>query len=31
VFSPLELTDNREELLHAAQKLLQQIEAKHSV
>lgn len=26
VFSPVELNDNREELLHAAQKLLQQIE-----
>ena len=30
VFSPVELNDDREELLHAAQKLLQQIEAKHS-
>lgn len=31
VFSPVELTDNREELLHAAIKLLQQIETKYSV
>lgn len=31
VFSPVELNDDREELLHAAQKLLQQIEVKHSV
>lgn len=30
VFSPVELNDDREELLHEAQKLLQQIEAKQS-
>lgn len=31
VFSPVELTDNREELLHTANNLLQQIETKYSV
>lgn len=31
VFSPVELTDNREELLDAANNLLQQIETKYSV
>ncbi|TWI81497.1 oxygen tolerance protein BatD [Lacibacter cauensis] len=31
VFSPVELNDDREELLHAANNLLQQIETKHSV
>ena len=30
VFSPVELNDDREELLHAAQKLLEQIEPKQS-